>query len=279
MSKGGGGSTETTKSEPWEALQPYLKDIYSEAAGQYETYRPEFFPGQTQAGFSPDQLASQAGIRDFALQGAPQIMNPAISAYQYGTGSSILDVANNPYVSGMAQAAARDAMSNLQPELANIRSGSVLSGGYGGSRQGIAEGTALAGAAQAATDAAANIYGQAYGQGLDAQGRTLGMTGDLLSAGFKPYAALSASGAEQQAGQQALINDAMAKWEFEQNLPYNALNQYMSTLSGTGGLLGGAGTSTTTYPGMSGAGRFGQALGIANMIANPTYGLMPGLLA
>jgi len=44
MSKGGGGgSTETTKSEPWEALQPYLKDIYSEAAGQYETYRPEFF--------------------------------------------------------------------------------------------------------------------------------------------------------------------------------------------------------------------------------------------
>jgi len=213
------------------------------------------------------------------LQGAPQIMNPAISAYQYGTGSSILDVANNPYVSGMAQAAARDAMSNLQPELANIRSGSVLSGGYGGSRQGIAEGTALAGAAQAATDAAANIYGQAYGQGLDAQGRTLGMTGDLLGAGFKPYAALSASGAEQQAGQQALINDAMAKWEFEQNLPYNALNQYMSTLSGTGGLLGGAGTSTTTYPGMSGMGQFGQALGIANMIANPTYGLMPGLLA
>ena len=271
MSKG--GSTETAKSEPWEALQPYLKDIYSEASGQYETYRPEFFPGQTQAGFSPDQLAAQAGIRDFALQGAPQIMNPAIGAYQYGTGSSILDVANNPYVSGMAQAAARDAMSNLQPELANIRSGSVLSGGYGGSRQGIAEGTALAGAAQAATDAAADIYGQAYGQGLTAQGNTLGMTGDLLQAGFAPYGALSLSGQEQQAGQQALINDAMAKWEFEQNLPYQSLSQYMNTLSGTSGLLGGAGTTTTTSPGASGLSNLGTAVGIGATLFNPTYGM------
>ena len=273
MSKGGGGSTETAVREPWTEIQPYLKDIYSEAAGQYESYRPEFYPGQTQAGFSPDQLAAQAGIRDFALQGAPAIMNPALSAYQYGTGSSILDVANNPYIQGMAQGAVSDVMAGLAPEMANIRSGAIQSGGYGGSRQGIAEGMALAGAADAATRAAADIYGQAYGQGLDAQGRTLGMTGDLLRAGFAPYGALSTSGAEQQAAQQALINDAMARYEFEQNLPYNALNQYMSTISGTSGLLGKAGTTTTTSPGMGGIGRFGQTVGIANTLFNPTSGL------
>ena len=272
MSKGGGG-TETSKSEPWEALQPYLKDVYSEASGMYETYRPEFYSGQTRAGFSPDQLASQAGIRDFALQGAPQIMNPAIGAYQYGTGSSILDVANNPYVQAMAQGAAQDAFAQLDPALAGIRRGAIQSGGYGGSRQGIAEGLAIGGAADAATRAAADIYGQAYGQGLDAQGRTLGMTGDLLRAGFAPYGALSTSGAEQQGMQQGLIDDAMARYEFEQNLPYTSLNQYLGALSGTSGLLGGAGTTTTTRPGLSGLSQLGQAVSIGSSLVNPTYGM------
>ena len=251
MSKGGGGGSQTTKTEPWEGVQPYLSDVYSKAQSYSNTPTPGYFPGQTYAGFTPAQLAAQQGIQDFALQGAPQIMNPAMQAYQYGTSGSVLDVANNPYVQAMAQGAAQDAFAQLDPALAGIRQGAVQSGGYGGSRQGIAEGLAIGGAADAATRAAADIYGQAYGQGLGHQLGTLGQTGSLLGAGFMPYEALSASGSEQQAREQALIEDAKAKWEFEQNLPYNALNQYMSTLSGTGGLLGGAGV--TTAPGQSAA--------------------------
>ena len=276
MSKGGGGGSQTTKTEPWEGVQPYLSDVYSKAQSYSNTPTPGYFPGQTYAGFTPAQLAAQQGIQDFALQGAPQIMNPAMQAYQYGTSGSVLDVANNPYVQAMAQGAAQDAFAQLDPALAGIRQGAVQSGGYGGSRQGIAEGLAIGGAADAATRAAADIYGQAYGQGLGAQTQTLGLTGDILQAGFAPYGALSMSGAEQQAAQQALINDAMAKYEFEQNLPYNALNQYMGTISGTSGLLGGAGTTTTTSPGLSGIGRLGQAVGVANAMFNPTFGLFGG---
>jgi len=194
-----------------------------------------------------------------------------LSAYQYGTGSSILDVANNPYVQGMARGAAQDVFAQLDPALANIRQGAVQSGGYGGSRQGIAEGLAIGGAADAATRAAADIYGQAYGQGLGAQTSTLGMTGDLLSAGFKPYAALSASGAEQQAREQALIEDAKAKFQFEQALPYERLSQYTSALGGTSGLLGNAGISTA--PGMSRLGQAGQLAMLGSTLFNPTSGL------
>ena len=270
MSKGGGGS-QTTTSEPWSGVQPYLQDVYSEASGMYKTYNPQFYSGQTQAYFSPDQLASQAGVRDFALQGAPNIMNPAMSAYQYGTGSQVLDVANNPYVQGMARGAVSDVMAGLAPEMANIRSGAIQSGGYGGSRQGIAEGTALAGAADAATRAAADIYGQAYGQGLQAQQNTLGMTGDIMSAGFQPYTALAASGLDQQQREQALINDAMAKFQFEQALPYERLSQYTSALGGTSGLLGSAGVRTT--PGMGTMGTLGNLAMIGSTLFNPTSGL------
>jgi len=242
-------ATETTVQEPWGALQPYLKEVYGGAQNLYNTYTPKYFTGQTQAGFTGDQTIAQQGIRDFAKTGAANIMNPAMGAYGYMTGSSILDVAKNPYVSGMAKQAATDTMAALQPELANIRSGAIQSGGYGGSRQGIAQGLALGGAADAANRAAANIYGNAYGQGLTAQNQALGMTGDLLGAGFTPYQELATSGQTQQDYQQALINDAMSKWAFEQNLPYEQLQNYMNFLSGTANLTQGA--KTTTSPGQS----------------------------
>ena len=139
--------TETSKTDPWDVAIPYMQGGFEESAKLYNEHTPQWYSGQTQAGFSPDQLTAQQGIRDFAVQGAPSIMNPALSAYQQGTSANMLDVANNPYVTGMAQAASDRAMASLQPELANIRSGAIASGGYGGGRQGIAEGAALAGAA------------------------------------------------------------------------------------------------------------------------------------
>jgi len=172
-----------------------------------------------------------------------------MSAYQQGTSSNMLDVANNPYVNNMAQAAADRAMGALTPQLADIRGGAIMSGGYGGGRQGIAEGNALAGAADSANQAAAQIYGNAYGQGLGHQANTLGMTGGLMGAGMQPYSALGASGGQQQGREQALIQDAMAQQEFEQNLPYQQLQQYQSGITGFSPLVGGAGQKVSTTPG------------------------------
>ena len=111
MSKG--ADTETINADPWDVAVPYMEGGFKEAQNMYNDYTPQYYSGQTQAGFSPDQLTAQQGIRDFATQGAPSIMNPALSAYQRGTGSGMLDVANNPYVNKMAQAAADRAMGAL----------------------------------------------------------------------------------------------------------------------------------------------------------------------
>jgi hypothetical protein len=247
MSKG--DRTSSVNADPWDVAVPYMESGFKEAANLYNNNTPQYYTGQTQAGFSPDQLTAQQGIRDFATQGAPSIMNPALSAYQQGTSANMLDVANNPYVNNMAQAAADRAMGALTPQLADIRGGAIMSGGYGGGRQGIAEGNALAGAADSANQAAAQIYGNAYGQGLGHQANTLGMTGGLMGAGMQPYNALGASGGQQQQREQALIQDAMKQQEFEQNLPYQQLQQYQAGITGFSPLVGGAGQKISTTPG------------------------------
>ena len=260
MSKGDNQSS--VNADPWDVAIPYIESGFKEAANLYNNNTPQYYTGQTQAGFTPDQLTAQQGIRDFATQGAPSIMNPALSAYQQGTSANMLDVANNPYVNDMAQAAADRAMAGVQDNLASIRGGAIMSGGYGGGRQGIAEGNAIAGAADAANQAAAQIYSNAYGQGLGHQANTLGMTGSLMGAGFQPYGALGASGQQQQQREQSLIQDAMAQQEFEQNLPYQQLKQYQSGITGFSPLVGNAGQSISTTPGASAMSNLG---GLAQM--------------
>jgi len=243
--------TETVNADPWDVAVPYMEGGFKEAKNLYNKYTPQYYSGQTQAGFSPDQLTAQQGIRDFATQGAPSIMNPALSAYQQGTSANMLDVANNPYVNNMAQAAADRAMGALTPQMANIRGGAIMSGGYGGGRQGIAEGNALAGAADSANQAAAQVYSQAYGQGLGHQSNTLGQTGSLMSAGFQPYGALGMSGGQQQGREQKLIQDAMAQQQFMQNQPYDKLAKYQQGITGFSPLVGNAGQAVSTTPGAS----------------------------
>ena len=243
--------TETVNQDPWDVAVPYMEGGFKEAKNLYENYDPQYYSGQTQAGFSPDQQTSQQGIRDFATQGAPSIMNPAMQAYQQGTSSNMLDVANNPYVNNMAQAAANRAMGSLAPQMANIRGGAIMSGGYGGGRQGIAEGNALAGAADSANQAAAGIYSGAYGQGLGHQLGTMGQTGALMGAGFQPYANLNISGQQQQMREQALIGDAQAEHDFNMNLPYQQLQNYQAGIAGFQPAMGAAGSSTNTTPGPS----------------------------
>ncbi len=259
---------EVTTVEPWSGVKPYITEGYAEASNLYDNYRPTYYGGETQAGFSPDQSAAQAGIRDWATTGSPTIMNQAMDAYGYGTGSSILDVANNPYVTAMAQAAADRAYSGLGSQFANIRGGSIQSGGYGGGRQGIAEGNALSGAYDSANRASADIYGNAYSQGLGHQASVLGMTGDIMNAGFKPYNELNKSGAIQQDREQQLLKDAQAKYNWEQEQPYQRLGNYMDIITGGGSGGGGGGYGDTTAPGQNWMGRVGEGIKLYEGLSN-----------
>ena len=71
----------------------------------------------------------------------------------------------NPYLEGQANAITSVANQNLQQNvLPGIGSGAVAAGGYGGSRQGVAEGIASGMNQQGITNSLANLYGTNYQQ-------------------------------------------------------------------------------------------------------------------
>lgn len=251
MGKGGGRETTTEDSDPWVGYQPYLHDIMGQAQNLYQNYTPEQYSGQLVAGFSPQQTAGMGMQEAFAQSGGANLQNQALGAAGYGLGGSILDVANNPYVSGMAQAAAQKAYDPLVNQLAGIRGGAIRSGGYGGSRQGIAEGTAIGSANQNAINAAANIYGQTYGQGLGHQAQTMAQVPSLMTSGFNLGGQLANVGNLQQTQAQNEINAAMQQFATQQQLPYQQLANYANVFTPLSAFGGGHSVGTQPAPSVS----------------------------
>jgi hypothetical protein len=74
--------------------------------------------------------------------------------------------------------------------------------------------------------------------------------------------------------QQALLDDALARWEWEQSLPAAKLSQYAGAIQGS---YGGQGTSTSTgeVPGTAQASTGNRILG-AGMAGLGTYSMLSG---
>lgn len=267
---GGGGDTETTqKTEPWEGQQPYLHHIFSEANRLYRRQRPEYFPGSTVAPLSPETTQAQDYLRQYAGPGGPaaQTAQQLTGAQQFALGP-VLDVGSNPYVQGAATAAVNPVIDALlERALPAVRQGAIQTGGYGGSRQQLAESNAIRDATRAMVDRTAGLYERAYGQGLDTFGRALALGPQTMQAGAIPAQMLDVVGQQQRDYEQALIDDAIARHNFEQALPAAQLGQYLQFIQGN---YGGTTTSTGQAPGGSTASRLlGGAMsgaGLAGML-------------
>lgn len=231
------GSTQEQESsftrEPWGPAQDPLSDI----AGRVEKYlrsRPfEFFPGQTYA----PQTASELGAIE-SLQGAAGMWpGQVMPAWEGMLGAA--DVANNPYVTGMAEAIQSRVNRNLSENiLPQIGVGQVGQGGFGTSGD-VAAGIASRGTQEVLSEQLANLYGGAYGMGLQAQQGALGMAPGMFA---QPAAFLGQAGAlERQEGQRA-IDEAMQRHQFQQMEPWQRM-QMGAGLVGPIGQLGSEGTS------------------------------------
>jgi hypothetical protein len=115
------------------------------------------------------------------------------------------------------------------------------------------------------SDVASKLYGDIYGDALKSRTAALGLSPTIMSSYTTPAQTLAAVGASEQARSQADINEQIARFNFQQQAPSQALNQYGNIVAGS--ILPPSVTSSSTGGGVSdfastvGGGLAGATLG------------------
>lgn len=220
-SGGGGGSTSQTVSQaPAAFIQPYYKQAAKAAQSLYAQGGPEYFSGSTYVPYSPETEVALQAQTQRAMQG-----NPAVNQAQDYAQSVI----RGDYLTGSPQ---------LQQELSKIQgqigSQFARTGGYRGS----ANQEVLA---REMGDAAVRNY--ATERGLQQQAAFSSPT--LAAQDYADIGALGEVGAKREGLFGNQLQDQMNRFNYQQQLPGETLDQYIGRLTSLGG---GMATQTTTSP-------------------------------
>ena len=289
-------TTQTSAVDP--ALLPYLTQGLERAQSLFLTgQQPEFFPGQTYVSPSAattESLAQQEALarqQSPVLQQAQQAYTSSLGQIGQTAGGGFLNA--NPYQQAMMEAATRPLTQQFsQSVLPGISSLYSKSGRLGSGSMERALGTATEAYGRSLGDITANIAGTQYQQerGLQqqaqlAQSQLAGAAPSFYGQQFLPSQTLAQVGAQQEAIAAQPLQEQLARYQFGQQLPYQQLQGYLSSVYGTP--LGQYGTSTTNAPtyqnlgagvlggGIAG-GLGGYALGQAFPAIGGTYGALGG---
>jgi hypothetical protein len=279
-------TTQTSSVDP--ALLPYLTQGLQRAQSLFLTgQQPEFFPGQTYVSPSAATTESIAQQEAIARQQSP-VLQQAQQAYQASLGQVGQTAAGgflnaNPYQQAMMEAATRPLTQQFsQAVLPGISSLYSRSGRLGSGSMERALGTATEAYGRSLGDITANIAGSQYQQerGLQqqaqlAQAQLAGAAPSFYGQQFLPSQTLAQVGAQQEAIAAQPLQEQLARYQFGQQLPYQQLQGYLSSVYGTP--LGSYGTQTTNAPTYQnrGAGVLGGA--IAGGLGGYALGQIPGV--
>lgn len=268
-SSGGGDSTTTTVQQ----LSPEQKSILAGVVPILKQYGDmgmggisgTVYPG---SGVAPmNALQQQGGNMVTGAAGATQgAIAPTVAGNSWLASGAALDPSTNPGLQGTINAAVRPLTENFQQTvLPGIRDSAVLSGGYGSNRQEINERMAGNDYLRSVGDVSSAIAFQGYNAGLDATGRAQAFAPSIWQGASAPGAAVSAVGGQQQAQQQAMLNDQIQQYYNKQYLPLLIAQQIAGTAFGYPGGSTIANTSGGGGGGFSGANALSGAVGGASI--------------
>lgn len=240
MPGGSSGSTTTVqKAEPWEEQKPYLIEAFQQAQGLYNAPGPSYYPGATVAPPSPESELALGARSARAMAGSP--LNAMAAGQLYDTlGGQYLY--GNPYfdraIDAASEGVTRSYRNAVQP---GIDSAFSAAGRYG---SGLHQ-SAHADSQQALAERLADMAGtMAYRDYAGERANMMGATAyapQLAQQDYADIGQLALAGNTRQGMQQDLINADIARFNYQQQLPYNKLAQYMALIEGDHG-----GTTTTS---------------------------------
>lgn len=240
---GGGGSQEsktTTSIDP--AIKPYVTYGLEEAKRLYETGSPQFFPGQTYV--SPSEQTQQAlqMAQERAMAGSP-----LTGAAQAETLATIQGRGVNPFLAGALEQTNRLAGEDYLRNMQKLQSGASSMGRYGSGAQNQLTGQAQDVYARALTEQGGQLAYQSAEAERQRQMAAVGAAPQMAQADYADIQRLLSVGGAREAQSAAQLQDAMNRFNFQQNLPQAKLSQYANLYSSAP--QGGTTTQTATPTG------------------------------
>jgi hypothetical protein len=251
MSKGGGKTTTVQSNDPWKEAQPFLKQGMSDLASWYSSpYGRNPFPGSTVVPFHPLTEQSLGMVANRAISGSP--LTQAAQAQNIATQrGDYLNPESNPFLSKSFDLAAGKVRGALDSQFNQ-------SGSYGSS---LHQGAMT----EQMGDLATKMYGGQYDAERNRQIQATLFAPNLAQQDYFDASQLAAVGDayQQQAGN--YTKEALDRWNFYQNAPYQRLQNYFGVLNPTASPYGTQSSTSKEGGGSALSNIIGTAASIASL--------------
>jgi hypothetical protein len=274
-------TTGETQIDP--AIAPYLTEALGVARNLFlEGPGPQLYPGQMYV--SPSAQTMQALQQAETLATSPQAQALGQQGLQaYGTALGGLqsmaagDYLQSPEYQRYLESVTRPVTEQVtQQILPSIASQYSAAGRYGSGAMQQATGKATELGTRALGDVTAQVAQQQQGRMLQAQQAIptfLGQLPSVMQGALAPSTALAGVGAQREAIAGQPLSEAIRRYEYTQNLPYNQLSGYLSSIYGSP--LGNL--AQPNVQGNNTLQNIGGALNVLGAIPSATRGIEAGL--
>ncbi len=268
----------TQTKDPWSAAQPELIESMENARGLFQSnvgYQP--YTGNTTANWlnaysqpaasTIQSLATSEPLGSTALQGARSYLGDLVGnqglSDPLSNMASTLATQQNPYLQGA-----------LDQQMNKVNSAMSGAGRYGSGMHDAAIAQAITPILQQDYMQRQGMAADIYGQGLQRAGQAAQLIPSLDQARFANASNLMGLGGQQQAYDQALLDQQLKLWNAQQARPWEQVARY-NAIAGQAGGLGG--TQITTSPGATQPSTMQRVLGGGLAGAGLGSAIFPGI--
>lgn len=261
---GGGGTNTVTRTELDPVMRPFVQYGLEESTRLYQQPNlPSYYPGQTYVSPSQQTQAALQAAQQRATMGNP--LTPAAQQQALGTIQGQF-LGGNPFFEGAFRGATQAAQTQYQDATQQALSNASRAGRYGSGAMGTALDRAGGTFAQALTNTAGQLAYQNYDAERARQQAMIGAAPQLAATDYEDINKMLQLGQVSEGYQETALADAVNRFNFAQQAPYQKLQSY---LSGAYGAPAGMQVSQPVY-----RNQFGNVLGGA--LTGAALGGTPG---
>ena len=229
---GGGGDPQqsTTKTRIDPAVLPYITDMLQRGQSLYSQPGPAYFPGQTYVSPSGQTTSALSSAEEIARGGNP-LVSGALQQQQDVISGKYLQ--NNPYFEQALAGASQGATQTYNDAIKAAQGGASMAGRYGSGASADIQNRAAGTLATTLANKYGDLAYQNYANERGMQNQAAQYSPTLSQARYQDANQLLNLGQIREGYSQQALQGDIDRYNYEQNLPYQQIQNYANLIKST----------------------------------------------